>query len=127
MDVYRAVLAGSFVPRNPGSAAGEQVAHRALKLVAIEDSGEPYFTATNKYSTLDQLAKELGGLYSDEYPEIALRVSFGMLGAPSGLCSLPIRNYDQSAMFLSMIGKGVDGGPVLRLAVALPEDLGSGS
>lgn len=128
-DLYRTVLASAFIPRVPGSAAGEQVPFRAVKMVVVEDSGEPYFTAANKPGTLDQLAKELSGIYSDEYPEIALRVSLGMVGAPAGMCAAPIKSYDDHTALLSVIGKGVDGGPVVRLALVLAEDaeVGSGS
>ena len=126
-DLYRTILAAAFIPRTPGEEAGEQVPYRALKLVVVEDSGEPYFTSANKFSSLDQLAKELAGIYSDASPEIALRVSMGMLGEGPGMCALPLRTYDEQTMALSLIGKGVDGGPVVRLAFALAEDLGSGS
>lgn len=121
-DVFRGILAGAFVPRG----AEDVIPFRALKLVVVEDSGEPYFCSGKKFTSFDALAKELTGLYSNEHPETALRVSLGDRGEGPGLCEHPIRSYSEMEMMLSVIGKGVDGRPVLRMAFDTPEGSGSG-
>jgi hypothetical protein len=112
-DIFRGILTGAFVPEG-----GEQLPVSAIKMVAVEDSGEPYFCGGKRYESIDLLAKELSGLYSDEFPEVALRVSLGTIGADTDRCASPSRSNDQLQMLLSAIGKGVDGKPVLRLAIA---------
>jgi hypothetical protein len=127
MDVWRAILTGAFVPRVPCADPGAQIPERAFKLVIVEDSGEPYFCAGQRFEGWDMLAKELSGLYSEEFPEVALRVSFGMRGADTGLCQTPFRSATQTEMALSMIGKGTDGKPLVRMAFHLASDVASDS
>ena len=112
-DVLRGILTGAFVPDG-----GEQLAASAIKMVAIEDSGELYFGADKKFSSIDQLAKELSGLYSDAFPELAIRVSLGTIGEATDRCASPGRNRTPLEMLLASIGKGVDDKPVLRLAIS---------
>ena len=122
-DVFRGILTGAFVPEG-----GEQLAASAIKMVAVEDSGEPYFCAGKRYESIDLLAKELSGLYSDALPELALRVSLGMAGDTTDRCAHPGRSRTQLEMLLAAIGKGVDGKPVLRLAISgMTGSEGSGS
>jgi hypothetical protein len=123
-DVMRGILTGAFVP-----VGGEQLPTSAIKMVAVEDSGEDYFETGNLYNSFDKLAKELSGLYSDEFPELALRVSLGTVGAETDRCAHPGRVRTELEMFLATIGKGTDGKPLIRLAISgMPvTESGSGS
>lgn len=111
MDVMRGVIAEGFTPDG-----GSALQARALRMVVVADSGEPYFCSGTRFSGIDALCKELTGLWSGEGSAAAIRVS---IGAPveSGLCSSPARAYTPMENFLSLIGKGTDGKPVLRIAL----------
>lgn len=89
-----------------------------LQIVQVEDSGEQYFCdGGKKFEGWDILLRELCEV-PDGSDHISLRVCVGITGGPLTTCDLDARKLYGTpieALLLRLIGKGVDGKPVVRL------------
>lgn len=110
-DLLRACIATLFE-----DAGNEDPFGNALRLVYVQDSGEPYFCG-QPFEGIDALARKLVGVDGNTRP--AIRVAIGSGGANLLTCGT---THDTKSALLSIVGKGEDGEPLIRLAIAnLPE------
>lgn len=108
-DLLRMALVKNF----QGAEAAEAGTFNALNLIHIEDSGEDYFCA-NKSVTDEILMRKLWAVDANDLP--ALRVSFGSSSTTAADCAG--KHEQLSTLTRSIIGKGVDGEPLIRLTCA---------
>ena len=110
-DLFRVVLASGFLGEGNGTPFGS-----SMRVIHVQDSGEPYFCSGNKFTDIDLLARKLVGVDGDDLP--AVRVSFGTSGANRIACDNTAKGETNQTLALSVIGKGVDGEPLIRISCA---------
>lgn len=107
-ELFRVVVASQFEGEGTSGPFGT-----SLRVMHVQDSEEPYFDENNVFTDIDLLARKLVGLDGDNYP--AVRVSFGTSGANLVDCTV-VKGDQNLVMALGVIGKGVDGEPVIRIS-----------
>jgi hypothetical protein len=109
-----ALLLASLVKNFQGAEAEEAGTFNALNLIHVEDSGEDYF-CDNKNVDMEILSRKLFAVDTNE--NTGVRVSFGTSETPFLACD-PSKNWPMDVTARSIIGKGTDGEPLIRLVCA---------